>query len=148
MGGSNGTNGRARKSAKKPKKPDRDEKGLFQPGNSVGALGGRPKGSPDLLTLARAHAEKHGVDHDEAVGELLEMMRLKAIEEKDIHAADSYLKHVFKQAKAAAMDLNIDARTVSIGPEPPRGQKLGAWIERFREVAEAQGMLEDDDGSD
>jgi hypothetical protein len=52
--------GEARQNPEETRTPDRDAKGLFQPGNSVGKLGGRPP-KFDFRTSVQAAAEADGV---------------------------------------------------------------------------------------
>lgn len=129
------------KPVKTRKRPEMfDEKGLFKKGNPGGP--GRPKGSLDFMTIARALEKRTGHSLDKAVEISLRALT-KAAAGKDILAIKTLLDRLCGPLeKGPTVNVGVDARTaISAGPPMPEGADFREYAVKLMGIAEGQKLL-------
>lgn len=129
------------------KSPERDEKGRLLPGAKLGKLGGRPKGSLNLLTIARKKAEESGTPLEERLWEAIEALFERVKNTGDPAAA----KLLFNRLCGAVPDTSvaIDARSINMesprtGPPVPSRQEMVKYLNELAATSARLAQVENE----
>jgi hypothetical protein len=115
------------------------ETGRFLPGWKGGP--GRPRGCVDFMQVMRKKAREHNMDVEEMIWEVGFSM-FNAAKGGDVQAAKMILERFCgMQERGGNLEVNVDARQVSIGPPAPEGQDMGDFIKQLADVAAKNGMM-------
>ena len=111
--------------------------GRFAKGTRPGP--GRPKGSVDLIRVARRRARETGQNLADIVWEAIQGLRGAACD-GDAAAAKILLDRLCGPVEKSG-DVTVNVATqVNAGPPPPPTAELGAYLGRLVEVAREQGI--------
>lgn len=125
----NGKNGEPPQKA--DKRADRDANGHFLPGHSITSPG-RPKGSLDFVATCRIRAKEEGTTLEAAVGDAF-IAVAKAAKNGDVAACKLLLDRLCGLLPAAGIEVNVDARSITIGPPAPDAASLREQVQRLLE---------------
>jgi len=147
MTGRNGTNGVGRKLTPLDPNKDptnRDQKtGRLLPGHQLSSPG-KPKSTLNFMEICKRKAKAIGVDLDSVVWSIMKGL-LNRAKDGDAAASKILLDRLCGVVeKGFELHVDVDNRSVTIGPPVPEGRELGEYIRGMNEVAAEQGWLGDE----
>lgn len=104
---------------------------------------GRPQGSVDIFAAWRRQAKSEGRTLEAVVCGVMKNL-LDAADGGDVAAMRLLLDRIGGQQAKPAVEVNVDARTINLEPTVPEGKHLGKYVQKLAEVAEQQGLMDDD----
>lgn len=119
--------------ARRQAEESRDSLGRFRPGNAIGKGYGRPKGSYDLLAIARRRAREEGLDLRAELWRVV-LVLLRAAQEGDTTAAKLVLDRLAGPVEKGT-ELSVSVSQIT-GPVPPPVGDLPAYARELARLAE------------
>ena len=127
---------------KPPANGDRDEKGHFLVGNPGGP--GRTKGQVDFVTAVKQRAKVEGLTVEEMMGNVGWGLYQEA-KDGDAACAKVLLDRVLGPIDKG-LEVNVDARSVHVGPPMPDDNRdLASYLTQIAEAGASQGLSRNGD---